>query len=1383
MRMIQVLCLLIFTSFSPWIYAACSAFAGRAVINEVYTGTFESHFIELKVLDNTIDDSDYDSWNLRLCSDSGCDNYDIDDFTNYYPWLYLETADFNSSRVDFKDGFDVHLTDGSGDTINYISVEGFDDQDPGSCSAYDEEVNTGASTRLIKREPDGTGSFDVHNNGQSQDEVTQGDDNVNPTPAPPVGFSCDAADSFDVIAQDDFGTNSGRWSVENFDRNVLNWPGQSIYNSPSETQVVDFDITGGQMEINGGVTSGGDNEYGAVVYDFGSDYITTEPNQYSIIGKITTNYGNDTNNDVGIVFGYVDDENYYLARWTKFGAIYSNDSNFPGTYRQLDLIKVAGGVATTLDTLTRADSIVESHAADDGTGSSNDGNISMKVVVTDEGTGVCVGKADRSAMTLQLFSTESPELNRTGFYSYDNDIGLEIDDFEVRCDDCEAEVSAAFYEFEDADQDFSDGVEDSNGILDGINFGGSSTADGKYCRAFVSDANSSSATSNAFETGVTLTNGFTKGTVSFWYNSNTAWNTGAERTLWDASNYLWIFDSVNKHFVLKINSSGQLVFSVEDNGFFFIFDNDYVITETPAAGRVADTWYYVTSTWDYDSGDLQLFVDGNLVASNNFGAGLIFPSGLGKVVIGDNSSANVGSGNYPSANSANGKFDNVKVYNKVLSQAEITADMDGVSCATDPTYVIEHDGNGITCLPEPVTIRACLDASCTTVDTSINTQISLLVNGGASQTVDIVNGIANPIPSVNYTDTVNNAILSSGADFVCRNTSIIGSLGQTDADCGVNFANAGFVFNTINNQVAGEDFNQAVTVQAVQADENGACSALFNNTTTVGFAMQYQAPTTATVNEYTIGGTSISKVVGQPAAGDFVDIDVPFNASGIGTLPTNIYYDAGQITLHAYKVIPATPDLDAVTLTGNSNNFWVQPDRFEITSTLAGALGTYPAGEDFSYQITAVNEQGATTTNYRDTHGNVQASIVRVAPTSSDATNGTFTFADSLGIRVVDASETFIDRGFDFGSNGVAEITTAEYSEVGVISLDVQDNNYGLAGLLVEATAVNLGRFIPKYFEQSVPEDGNISGTCGPWAYSGQLMDVGGNGAISYGTEPRLSIIARNAHNAITRNYRDFGVGDNFAPLVQGDIVITPPTEDLNQDGALGTKMLLTSDISHAVDALEPKQIGGNDVGGEFIYSFNSTDHFVYTRDLNAVFTPFNAEFDIEVTSITDSDGVVATTLEDVNIRSNVEIRFGRLVLANSYGPETSDLPQPFTTEYLTNAVSKTFIANVDDSCTAISDDAGDWDITNGDTSNGLFASDISLQGGAGVMTSGEFNGVELRSDDSEQGSVGVEYTTPPWLQYDWNNDGVYDDNASAIATFGRFRGNDRIIYWKEVNN
>jgi MSHA biogenesis protein MshQ len=40
----------------------------------------------------------------------------------------------------------------------------------------------------------------------------------------------------------------------------------------------------------------------------------------------------------------------------------------------------------------------------------------------------------------------------------------------------------------------------------------------------------------------------------------------------------------------------------------------------------------------------------------------------------------------------------------------------------------------------------------------------------------------------------------------------------------------------------------------------------------------------------------------------------------------------------------------------------------------------------------------------------------------------------------------------------------------------------------------------------------------------------------------------------------------------------------------------------------------------------------------------------------------------------------------------------------------------------------------------------------------------------------------PGYLQYDWDSNGS-DDNPTGIATFGIYRGDDRIIFWRELQN
>jgi len=49
----------------------------------------------------------------------------------------------------------------------------------------------------------------------------------------------------------------------------------------------------------------------------------------------------------------------------------------------------------------------------------------------------------------------------------------------------------------------------------------------------------------------------------------------------------------------------------------------------------------------------------------------------------------------------------------------------------------------------------------------------------------------------------------------------------------------------------------------------------------------------------------------------------------------------------------------------------------------------------------------------------------------------------------------------------------------------------------------------------------------------------------------------------------------------------------------------------------------------------------------------------------------------------------------------------------------------------------------------------------------------------TNDGSVDVLLDVPAWLEFDWQGGG--DEDPVGTATFGRFRGHDRILYWREV--
>ena len=79
------------------------------------------------------------------------------------------------------------------------------------------------------------------------------------------------------------------------------------------------------------------------------------------------------------------------------------------------------------------------------------------------------------------------------------------------------------------------------------------------------------------------------------------------------------------------------------------------------------------------------------------------------------------------------------------------------------------------------------------------------------------------------------------------------------------------------------------------------------------------------------------------------------------------------------------------------------------------------------------------------------------------------------------------------------------------------------------------------------------------------------------------------------------------------------------------------------------------------------------------------------------------------------------------------------------------------------------------------------MNGHDGSFTNGTYLegslGIQLQAPNTPR-SFTVDYNSPEtWLRYDWNGDNNFNDpndNPRGVLQFGRFRGNDRVIYWRE---
>jgi MSHA biogenesis protein MshQ len=329
----------------------------------------------------------------------------------------------------------------------------------------------------------------------------------------------------------------------------------------------------------------------------------------------------------------------------------------------------------------------------------------------------------------------------------------------------------------------------------------------------------------------------------------------------------------------------------------------------------------------------------------------------------------------------------------------------------------------------------------------------------------------------------------------------------------------------------------------------------------------------------------------------------------------------------------------------------------------------------------------------------------------------------------------------------------------------VQDSNYGGVGLVVNGTTSTIGRFIPDHFEQTVVEHGVLTSICQlptTFAYSGQKDEATNSiGAISYLTSPKIRLTAYNKQGQITENYwqDSEGSANDFMPLSANDVQAAVSGLDSNNnlpyDATINTGTLTVV------------------TGGIIDYQFSLADHFTYQRSLSAQIAPFISGITFDNITAQDTDGVSLTNTQTV-MPAGVEIRFGRMVLANSYGPETAALTQPLSIEYFDG---NGFVKDTENNCSGY--DAANLELSYISLSPSL----TSVSGGTGMMTNGETRAITLSAPGSgNRGEIGVSYHSFDWFKYDWNNDGNLDDIPSAVATFGQYRGNDRIIYWRETS-
>lgn len=352
-------------------------------------------------------------------------------------------------------------------------------------------------------------------------------------------------------------------------------------------------------------------------------------------------------------------------------------------------------------------------------------------------------------------------------------------------------------------------------------------------------------------------------------------------------------------------------------------------------------------------------------------------------------------------------------------------------------------------------------------------------------------------------------------------------------------------------------------------------------------------------------------------------------------------------------------------------------------------------------------------------------------------------------------------------AGGQASAAGIKYAEAGSFTLRAVAGDYlNTPGLDVTGTAV-VGRFHP--YGVSL-ESAAVTPGCAGFTYMGQ-------GTLGL----QLSLTARNKDGAVTALY-DGAKGYAFTASLAW---VAENGNDGNDLGARVTAPALGwTDGTGTLDTAAARFVRAAAPDGRFgdlqlgIRLVDPQDGVALTaHDMNAA-------------TANDCAADAANPCDGLGVGAPQDLRFGRLVLENAFGSEYQPLAVPFYTQYFVDQETG-FVTSGEDGCTTV-DPATQLALSNPQTAGGAPQPGTApMNVGSGTSSAGIANAPFLGGSAglalSPPGSTGyidiaVDASAAPWLLFDWDGDGAHDNGPPpARAVFGQYRGNDRIIYWREV--
>lgn len=676
-------------------------------------------------------------------------------------------------------------------------------------------------------------------------------------------------------------------------------------------------------------------------------------------------------------------------------------------------------------------------------------------------------------------------------------------------------------------------------------------------------------------------------------------------------------------------------------------------------------------------------------------------------------------------------------------------------------FELDHSGQALTCNPEPITIRACANAACSSlITTTVSLTLAPATGWEGGNQLSLTGGSA--VKQLRHTTAGAVTLGVSASNPVASTATLCRAGGGTlsAAACTLNFADSGFLFDVPDTYA---NRPQQVQLKAVRKDSaSQKCVPGFAGVSKpVSFWSDYVSPSgNGFGSKVTVNGNAIATTQGAATASN-----LSFDAQGEATLTVN-YPDAGKMQLNARH--QGSGDSAGLVMTGG-DQFISRPVGLCITAPqgvcVAGDISCpvfKKTGEAFPLNLGGVAWQSDNDTDLcRGNLATPNFALTGIALASQ-------LVAPQPGVEAVVGTASY-DHAIRTANN--LNVVGQSVNEVGVFRMTATPPAGGYFGYTITpALSAPLGRFIPVDFNLV---SGDIAPACGAFSYMGQPFLT------------QLHIEARNQHGQVTQNYREsFAKGDAYLSTAN------------NRDGiALSARLRSLGPL--------PWVAGAADFSGptEFARLSDSQPDGPYRELLFGLYMQDNdggqtliaaPDFNAQQAGTCSGSGCNAKQID----ASPMEAYFGRVLAGTAQGVASAPLTVPLQLQY---HEAGSWHRQWADQCTRLSLLDGGFQFTDSSQSFDAGSGELTLDENTkirlglgpvapGAMTATVQDGIialqlaapdqtvriPFRIDLSKQPESALQPGRRPF----WLSD---PQSLDGMAIFGIGRGNDRIIYRREV--